>query len=309
MSGSFPQTNFESLIDPKSKIIAAPAELAERSDGPAASTIALLLRGEAGECPAPITDAQTARGGRFGKRSELARSRLRRLLPTWRSRPRGFLPADIIARWDEHRRLFIHIPKTAGTSLCDTLYGRGIKHRPAWEIGLFHPVRFAGSWKFAVVRDPIDRFLSAYDYLRAGGKNATDRAFGERFLLPHTDINAFVAMWRDETVRPRVSSYFHFSRQAEYISLRGRYLVNRLARFDHLTHDIERFFGHPVAIPEMNVTSGDRTPAKALSSESIAFLTGHYAQDFDIWRTANRCDDDLFLRPVAANTGGPSLRR
>jgi hypothetical protein len=248
-----------------------------------------------------IAGLEAAQAGRSSRRAGSRAKALTRLLPVLQSRPRGFLPADIVRRWDEQSQLFIHIPKTAGTSLCAALYGRGIKHRPAWEIALFHPVRFTRNGKFAVVREPVDRFLSAYDYLRAGGKNKRDSAFAEEFLRPHLDINCFVAAWRENTFRRKVSTYFHFSRQSEYISLWGRYLVNRLVRFDHLANDVQRIFGHAIRIPEKNVTPGERTPADALSAESLDFLAGHYAHDFAIWRRADESHENLFWRPL---TGG-----
>jgi hypothetical protein len=65
--------------------------------------------------------------------------------------------------------LFIHIPKNAGTSLAHALYGVDVYHRSMRLYALAKPAVVAGAYKFAVLRDPVERFLSAFDFLREGG--------------------------------------------------------------------------------------------------------------------------------------------
>lgn len=64
--------------------------------------------------------------------------------------------------------LFIHIPKNAGTSLATALYGHTMRHdtmryyeRVAPDVSALPSI--------AVIRDPVDRFLSAWCYARTGG--------------------------------------------------------------------------------------------------------------------------------------------
>jgi Sulfotransferase family len=68
------------------------------------------------------------------------------------------------------KTIFVHVPKAAGTSIekhlrqtdKDVVGG----HTTALAYRRKYPVEFATYFKFAVVREPLDRFVSAYWYLR-----------------------------------------------------------------------------------------------------------------------------------------------
>ena len=72
--------------------------------------------------------------------------------------------------------IFIHIPKTAGTSieqfirnkgknyleLIGVQYNRSLHHLTAHEIKKMYPYQFNIYYKFAIIRNPYDRLLSEY---------------------------------------------------------------------------------------------------------------------------------------------------
>jgi hypothetical protein len=66
--------------------------------------------------------------------------------------------------------VFVHIPKSAGTTVANEVLGRRAGHFTAVEIademGLDD---FSGLFSFTVVRNPYDRLVSAYHYARQGG--------------------------------------------------------------------------------------------------------------------------------------------
>ncbi|MBC7005533.1 sulfotransferase family 2 domain-containing protein, partial [Photobacterium sp. BZF1] len=65
--------------------------------------------------------------------------------------------------------LFIHIPKAAGSSISLELYGVQISHCKIEEYISCDRNRLSSIKKFSIVRNPIDRFISAYDFLCNGG--------------------------------------------------------------------------------------------------------------------------------------------
>jgi hypothetical protein len=65
--------------------------------------------------------------------------------------------------------LFIHIPKNAGMSISQELYGLQIKHASIRYYARVVPDLVKKLPSFAILRDPVERFLSAYHYGLAGG--------------------------------------------------------------------------------------------------------------------------------------------
>jgi hypothetical protein len=60
--------------------------------------------------------------------------------------------------------IFIHIPKCAGTSVAETLYGVDPWHH---SIKSYSECQLKKSEVFTIVRDPVKRFLSIYVYLKS----------------------------------------------------------------------------------------------------------------------------------------------
>lgn len=65
--------------------------------------------------------------------------------------------------------LFIHVPKNGGTSVKRALYKSDPGHASLRYYRRFFPRHLAQAETFAIVREPTERFLSGYDFLRNGG--------------------------------------------------------------------------------------------------------------------------------------------
>jgi len=86
----------------------------------------------------------------------------------WR---RAIRTRPILSEWNHrHQAIFIHIPKTAGTSVLEGLGAPQAfdTHAPSQTYRLADPELFARAYKFTVVRNPWDRFASCFHFLKYG---------------------------------------------------------------------------------------------------------------------------------------------
>src|SRR4051812_11070000 len=92
-----------------------------------------------------------------------------RLGTLWPAAMRAFswrIPRPMLRR----NLIFIHVPRAAGTSIARALYGvQCTRHYSMRYYRDINPTFCAQAESFAVLRDPFDRFASAYAFVRAGG--------------------------------------------------------------------------------------------------------------------------------------------
>lgn len=119
------------------------------------------------------------------------------------------------ASFDRHKCIFFHIPKAAGTSVCMSLFGYQVGHLTFDKLYNSNPRKTLAYYKFAFVRNPWARLVSAYCFLKDGGMNQTDKAWMEKNLVDYKDFNEFVTGWVNEE---NINSYVHFIPQYKFIS-------------------------------------------------------------------------------------------
>ena len=183
--------------------------------------------------------------------------------------------------------VFVHIPKVAGSSIEKALYGtRGaVGHRSAMEWMLNDTVRFKRSYTFAFCRHPLDRFVSAYTYLREGGRNRFDAAWAEAHILPYPSFRAFVlALKSDDTHKEAVLGWMHFRPQHTFVcDANLNLLVDFVGRYESLADD----FGHiawrlgiNVSLPHENATPQRERYESYYDEETRAIVSDLYRSDF-----------------------------
>jgi hypothetical protein len=146
---------------------------------------------------------------------------------------------------DDLRCIFVHVPKVAGLSIVAALFGlansdpRQPGHRAAWEYRWYDSKRFRQYFKFGFVRNPYDRFLSAFRFLQRGGLNDSDRRYMEEYISGHRAVDDFVSrLQKDTSFRRRALVYPHFRLQADYLcGGGGNVLLDFVGRYECLRGD------------------------------------------------------------------------
>ena len=145
----------------------------------------------------------------------------------------------------ERKLIFIHIPKNAGTSIMKAM---GIENifmdKPIKEYKEHYDEYWDKYKKFTVVRDPIDRFISAYKFARmkeSGWFSATGEEGLEKHLhydlCNEMDINEYTTYLyknSEEFNRWNVPQTFIISNENNEIE------IDYFVRFENLQEDLSK---------------------------------------------------------------------
>ncbi|MAT52323.1 MAG: hypothetical protein CMK32_14190 [Porticoccaceae bacterium] len=179
--------------------------------------------------------------------------------------------------------IFVHIPKTAGTSVLNAL-GIPFRVHADWKVlEASDPVLFRESFKFCFVRNPFDRLVSVYSYLLGGGAGITDAELSELLNASFDTFDKFV------------SNFLNFHVIHQHPLLRPQYLyvcdlgsrlkVDFVGRYESLDKDfssIAERLNMPSSLPMLNTS--DRKPfSDYYGPETIEKVVSLYLMDFEIF--------------------------
>jgi hypothetical protein len=200
------------------------------------------------------------------------------------------------------RFCFVHIPKTGGTSIAaayephmlfndvmlgGTLFGEHVqatyrrrfnlhKHSGARAIAAATgPSRFDDVFSFAILRDPADRMVSLYRWLRGLTK-------GEHPLLEPARALAFAPFV--EIARDKVTS------QAAHVKIDGKVAVSRLYRFDDLDAAWAEVCGRIGIAATLGRANASRSEPVELTPAARAMIEEAFAEDVALYRATWRPD-------------------
>ncbi len=190
-----------------------------------------------------------------------------------------------IAPFFKTKTIFIHIPKTAGISVVLSLYGgkMSMSHtRLRMFRLLFTEEEFDSFYKFAFVRHPTDRLISAFHFLKGGGVTPYDRDFSEAQLAPYDDFSSFVRNWLTPA---NAYTYVHFVPQHDFVTIRGKLGIDYVGRFETLADDYEHI-RKTTGIGEPLEKYNARPPSKErleLAPDVRRIIEKVYEKDFELF--------------------------
>ena len=177
----------------------------------------------------------------------------------------------------ERQLLFIHIPKAAGMSVGRALYGQHVTHCTIRYYAKVAPRLVLKVPSFAIVRDPVERFLSAYAHACAGGGDSgIAPAFRARYAAFRSLDEALDHVERARTVY-RMDHVFR--PQAWFVSdATGRIAVDTLVPFTALDRIGALVAGFPdAALPHLGRSD---VPPIAPTLDQLERIRMLYARDF-----------------------------
>lgn len=135
---------------------------------------------------------------------------------------------------NKYQCIFIHIPRTGGTSIENVLRDRlipvawGSSHEKIKKYKNF--AQFNNYFKFAIVRNPFDRLVSIFTYQSKGGNGgAKDIARSKKI---GTDFKKFCFDFMP-------NSGFN-SQQFDYLNIHDKVAVDFVGRFEKLNDDFKK---------------------------------------------------------------------
>jgi len=143
-----------------------------------------------------------------------------------------------LSPFDELNCIFIHIPKAAGISICRALFGNlGGGHTTISKYELIYPkADFDQRFKFTVVRNPWDRVVSAFYFLKEGGFGDENPQWLKQHIHRYKDFESFVV---NELASEAVQEKLHFKPQVLFLQNdHGAIPVDFIGKFENLSDDL-----------------------------------------------------------------------
>ena len=185
----------------------------------------------------------------------------------------------------ETRSNFVHVPKAAGASVGRALYGCHTGHhmnlldyRTA-----FTKMFFDAAFKFTFVRNPWDRLVSAYFYLRQDTGLAFNRAQAEKSVTQFDTFEDFVT---DFMARKDFNSILHLREQHLFLRLPWRGIgVDFVGRYESLHDDfafIAKRLDRDIALEHRNASALRKHDYRDLYTPAcIDIVSRAYAKDIE----------------------------
>lgn len=180
--------------------------------------------------------------------------------------------------------IFIHIPKAAGTSITDVLYGQRNGHLTASVVKKGMGPDFDRKYSFSVSRNPYSRLVSAYKFATQGETHDGAIANPSFYQQPvFSSFERFVKEWlihQDLLALDNV-----FKPQHHFVFDNSKLLVNdlfKLEEMDKLEDVLTKRLGKEVKINKKNTTkSSEKQERYTEELKDIVFKL--YKKDFELF--------------------------
>lgn len=179
--------------------------------------------------------------------------------------------------FDETKSIFVHVPKAAGTSISKAIYGRRMGHYPIDAYFHANNIKAEKYYKFAFVRNPITRTLSAWNYLQVS-PHLEDREWFNKNLASFDSFNEFVINWVNDA---NVYSWKHFVPQTSYIMIDNHIAVDDVFKTEKIYDScqiLQQKLNTKILLRHQNKSTSHNID---ISNEAMAIIRNVYKRDFE----------------------------
>ncbi len=201
---------------------------------------------------------------------------------------------QVLTDWSrQHSALFVHVPKAAGLSVYQALDmdRPPDTHATATACQIADQAFFDNAFKFAVVRNPWDRLVSAYHYLSQASAFPQDQEWAKKRLSSAPDFASFMRLMARPWRRNQIMGWRHFLPQTCFLQVRHVNAMDLLIPFESLDDglaDVGARIG--VKLTPAYANRSKRGDYRRYFSDEDAELIAHiYAKDIAL--TGARFDD------------------
>jgi hypothetical protein len=200
-----------------------------------------------------------------------------------------------LTRWNyDKESIFGHNPKTAGTSIYEMFAMERTydTHVPVAGYQAADAALFKRAFKFAVVRNPWDRLVSAFQYLKHGTTSSSDirweqdEWWSKRYLAGIDSFPDFLQALQVPKFRHLVLTWRHFIPQHYFITIgKSGHLMDYLIRFE----DFDRGVQAVASKVGLQTTLVQRNVSKRLGMQhyyneaDIRFVGQLYSRDVELF--------------------------
>ena len=179
--------------------------------------------------------------------------------------------------------IFIHIPKTAGNSLQMGLFGALSPGHVSVKdyMDYLGEKEYNSKFTFTIVRNPYDRLISSYNYIKSGGKSNRDLAY-MKVVSKFKDFEDFVLNFFKQEEYMEIE---HLIPQTYWLKDHSEKLnVKYIGKFEQLDvefkHISEKIFpDKKLVLPKLNVTSNRFE--QIYTKQMLEIVNEIYTDDFN----------------------------
>ena len=168
---------------------------------------------------------------------------------------------------DQHKAIFIHIPKNAGTSIEEYFGNESVRIQPSKHADIYEiKTKFKNSYnnyrKFTIIRNPYDKMVSWYFYLK--------RNLGENYNV--IEFNKWI---KDP------SKFWHIDDPISFLKPQCDWIDKTVSiiKYENLNEELDNFFKEKIDLPIVNKSNHDHY-LTYYNKQSLDIIYNKYKEDF-----------------------------